>query len=86
MTDYTPYQQRVIKKYYENLDNIKLTRLANLVSELYLTTGKKQERLWQQAASAMQQLGVPASRIEHLLRQRRPELLAQLVQELEGRR
>lgn len=86
MPDFTPHQQKVIKRYYDQIDTIKLHRLADLVGELYLASGKKQEKLWQDARAAMEQLGVPASRIEHLLQQRQPELLAQLVTELEGKK
>jgi hypothetical protein len=86
MPDFTPYQQKIIKRYYNNLDTIQLGRLAELVGELYLASGKKLERAWQGAAAAMQKLGVPQARIDHLLKQRRPDLVAQLVKELEGRR
>jgi hypothetical protein len=83
MSDFTPHQKKIINRYYDNLDTIKLQRLSELVGELYLASGKKQERAWQSAAQAMQQLGVPQSRIDHLLKQRKPELLATLVQELQ---
>jgi hypothetical protein len=55
-----------------------------MVSELYLSEGKKRQRLWKSAAEAMTKLGVPASRIDHLLKQDNPALLAQVVKELEG--
>ena len=84
--DYTPHQQKIIKRYYDSQDTIQQQRLAELVSELYLAEGKKLERLWQNAAAAMQMLAVPQSRIDHLLKERKPELLAQLVKELESKR
>lgn len=40
MTDYTPYQQKIIKRYYDNQDSIQLQRLSELVGELYLAEGK----------------------------------------------
>jgi hypothetical protein len=83
MKEFTQHQQKIIKRYYDNLDTIKLQRLAELVGELYLATGKKLQKAWEDAASALQQLGVPASRIEHVLKQRKPELIAELVKELE---
>lgn len=83
MADFTPHQQKIIKRYYDNLDTVKSQRLAELVTELYLNTGKKLERAWQQAETAMKQIGVPASRIEHLMKQRKPELLAELVKEMQ---
>ena len=86
MTDYTPYQQKIIKRYYDNQETIQRQRLAELVSELYLAEGKKRQRVWQAAAAAMQKLGVPQSRIDHLLKQNNPALLAEVVKELEGKR
>jgi hypothetical protein len=83
--DFTPYQQKIIKRYYNNQDTIQSQRLAELVSELYLSEGKKREKLWQSAATAMQKLGVPQSRIDHLLKQRKPDLVAQVVKELQGK-
>lgn len=85
MSDYTPYQQKIIKRYYNNQDTIQRQRLAELVSELYLAQGKKRERAWQAAAVAMQKLGVPQSRIDHLVKQDNPALVAQVVKELEGK-
>lgn len=84
-TDYTPYQQKIIKRYYNNQDTIQLQRLAEMVSELYLTEGKKQQKAWEAAAAAMRKLGVPESRVEHLLKQKNPALLAEVVKELEGK-
>ena len=86
MSDYTPHQQKIIKRYYDKQDVIQSQRLAELVSELYLTEGKKRERLWQAAATAMQKLGVPQSRIDHLLQQADPALVAEVVKELEGKK
>jgi hypothetical protein len=85
MADFTPYQQKVIKRYYDNQDTIQRQRLAELVSELYLSTGKKRERTWTAVVAVMQKLGVPASRIEHLRKQDNPSLVAELVKELEGK-
>lgn len=84
--NYTPYQQKIIKRYYDNQDTIQLQRLAELAGELYLAEGKKRERAWQSAAAAMQKLGVPQSRIDHLVKQGKPALIAELVKELEGRK
>jgi hypothetical protein len=85
MSDYTPYQQKIIKRYYDNQGTIQRQRLAEMVSELYLAEGKKRERLWQAAAAAMQKLGVPQSRIDHLLKKNNPALVAEVVKELEGK-
>ena len=85
MPDFTPHQQKVIKRYYDNQDILQLQRLGELVSELYLSTGKKRQNVWTRLVSAMQKLGVPASRIDHVRQQDKAELVAQLVKELEGK-
>jgi hypothetical protein len=86
MADLTPHQQKIVKRYYDNLDTIKLARLSELVGELYLTEGKKRERVWKQIVAAMQALEVPQSRIEHLRRQDNPALVAELVKELTSKK
>jgi hypothetical protein len=85
MADFTPYQQKVIKRYYDNQGTLQRQRLAELVSELYLSQGKKRQRAWEAATAAMQKLGVPQSRIDHLRQQDNPALVAELVKELEGK-
>jgi hypothetical protein len=86
LEDFTPHQQKIIKRYYNNQGPIQLQRLAELVTGLYLAEGKKRQRAWASAAAAMQKLEVPQSRINHLLQQDNPALLAELVKELEARR
>jgi hypothetical protein len=41
LDDFSPHQQRIIKRYYENQDTIQLQRLGELVTDLYLAEGKK---------------------------------------------
>jgi hypothetical protein len=84
--DFTPYQQKIIKRYYNNHDSIQRQRLAELVTELYLSKGKKQDKAWQSAAAAMRKLGVPQSRIDHLVNKADPALVAEVVKELEGKK
>ena len=84
--DFSPHQQKIIKRYYDNLDTIALQRLADLVGELYLAEGKKKEKAWQAAQKAMVKLEVPAVRIEHLMKQQQPALLAELVKELQAKK
>lgn len=85
LDDYTPYQQKIIKRYYSNQGGIQQQRLAELVTELYLAEGAKRQRAWKSAAAAMQRLGVPQSRIDHIVNKNDPALLAQVVKELEGK-
>lgn len=82
MQDFSKNQQKIIKRYYENIDQISLQRLSELVADLYLADGKKRDKLWLTAAGCMEKLGVPAARIDHLLKEKKPELVANLVKEL----
>ena len=82
LDDYSKHQQGIIKRYYANLDKIQVQKLAELVTELYLADGKKRERLWKNAATAMERIGVPKQRIDHIVGSDKPELLATLVKEL----
>ena len=84
--DYTRHQQKIIKRYYHNHDAILRQRLAELVSELYLAKGKKLQRAWESAVAAMQKLGVAPSRLDHIVKQQNPALVALVVEELEGKK
>jgi hypothetical protein len=84
--NFTPHQQKIIKRYYDNQGAFKHQRLAELVSELYLAEGKKKAKAWADAAAAMVKLGVPQSRVDHLVKQANPALVAELVKELEARK
>jgi len=82
--NYTANQQKIIKRYYDNIDTIASQRLAELVGELYLAEGKKKDKVWQSVEKTMEKLEVPKSRIEHLMKQKDPKLLAELVKELQA--
>ena len=84
MADLTPYQQKIIKRYYDNQETLAAQRLAELVSDLYLATGKKRQRVWENLEATMKKLDVPQSRIDHLKKQDNPALVADLVKELQG--
>jgi hypothetical protein len=84
MEDYTAHQQKIIKRYYSNQDTIQLHRLGELVTDLYMAEGKKREKVWKSIVAAMQKLGVPQTRIDHIVAQGKPELVAKVVQELQA--
>jgi predicted Mrr-cat superfamily restriction endonuclease len=85
MDDYTRHQQKIIKRYYENIDTIAVQRLSELVADLYLAEGKKKDKLWQSAAAFMEKLKLPQQRIDIILAKKDPEMLARLVKELMGK-
>lgn len=82
MAEYTKYQQKVIKNYYENQDTILLQKLGEHVTELYLAEGKARAKRWQNIATVLAKLKIPATRIKHLQDSDDPALLAKLLEEL----
>ena len=76
--EYTKYQQNIISNYYKNLDTIMLTKLSELVSELYLAESKKKrDQLWIRVQKAMEKMEVPYSIIEHIVNNQDIEALWQ---------
>jgi hypothetical protein len=85
MPDHTPYQKKIIQRYYKNFDAIQYQRLSEMVAELFLAEGpKKRDRLWTQVGEILAKLNFPPTRIEHLLAQRDPTLLTGVLDELEA--
>jgi hypothetical protein len=80
--EYTDYQKDVISGYYKNLDTIMLSKLGELVTELYLADTKaKKNRLWERAHKAMIKLKVPPAIINHIIQQEDVEILAKNLQD-----
>lgn len=86
MAKRTPYQERAIRNYYQNQDGIMLQRVGDLVTDLYLAEGKARERLWKRVVAALEKLKVPAERIRRVADSDNPTLLANLYQELLGKK
>lgn len=84
MADHTPYQQKIIKRYYKNYPAIQVQRLSELVTELYLAQGKTLDRLWKQVGETLTKLEFPASRVDHLLQKKDPALLAGILKEIDA--
>ena len=85
MAEFTPYQEKVVRRYYQNRDLLAEQRLGELVSEIFLAQGKKREQLWKSAAAALVKVGLPQARIDHILEKRDPALLATVMKELLAR-
>ena len=81
--DYSSYQQKVIKRYYDNKDQIDEQRLSELVTNLYLAPPKKQAKMWESAEELMTRLKIPVTRFDHVMQARDPAVLAKVVEELE---
>ncbi len=81
--EYSSYQRKVIKRYYDNREQIDAQRLSELGTELYLATGKKLEKLWASAEETMRRMKVPESRIAHVMAKKDPALVAEVVKDVE---
>ncbi len=86
MTEYSNYQKKVIGRYYQNRDQIDEERLGELVTNLFLSEGKKRARLWESAEEIMLRLKVPESRVGHVVRSDDPAILAEVVKDLQAGR
>jgi len=82
MADFSDHQKKIIKRYYDNRDQLDEQRLSDMVANLYLSEGKKRTKLWQQATDMLLRLGVPQSRVDHIVGTDDPAQLAEVVKEL----
>lgn len=79
---YSSYQQNVISRYYDNLDTIMLTRLQELVSQLYLADSEaKKVRLWDRVHKAMLKLKIKPAIIEHIMKKKDVIVLAKNIED-----
>ncbi|MEQ8788653.1 MAG: hypothetical protein RIC55_20250 [Pirellulaceae bacterium] len=80
--NHTKYQQNIIRNYYQNREGIALQRVQELITELYLSEGKKREKHWKSIAGHLEKLGVAKKTIDHLISENNPELVASLIKKL----
>jgi hypothetical protein len=86
MAEHTPYQKKIIQRYYRNFDAIKFQQLSELATELYLAEGKSRDRLWRRVGESLRKLEFPESRVSHLLEKKDPALLVGVLAELENQK
>lgn len=84
--EYSEYQQKVIRRYYDNRPQIDEQRLSELVTNLFLAEGKKRQKLWETARGLMERLNVPKSRIEHVVATDDAAILAEVVKDIQAGR
>ena len=82
MAERSKYQQNVIRNYYDNRENISLQRAQEIVTELYLSEGKKRQKYWKSLEGHLLKLKVKQQTIDHLVSQDDPQLVAKLVEKL----
>lgn len=86
MADYTPHQKNIIRRYYEHSDELAFQRLSELVADLYLAEGKKRDRLWANAAAALDKVGVSKEKAAAIVEAKDAAGLAELLRELDRKR
>jgi hypothetical protein len=80
--EYSGYQKKIIQNYYQNLDTIALTRLQELVTELYLSeTPAKTKKLWQQVEKSLAKLKINPETKSRILESHDVKILAKNLQE-----
>jgi hypothetical protein len=75
-------QDKIIRNYYENRDEIAVQRLQELASDLYLAEGKKRQQLWKHVTTHLAALKVAQPQIDHIVQSDKPELLANMIKTL----
>ena len=82
MAEHSKYQQNIIKNYYENRENIALQRVQELVTELFLSEGKKRTTQWERLEKHLLKLEVKQETIDALREKDDPQLVAKLAERL----
>ncbi|MDR2754186.1 MAG: hypothetical protein LBC20_00635 [Planctomycetaceae bacterium] len=80
MQERSPYQDKVIKRYYDNRSDIMKQKLSELTTDLYLAEGKKRLQIWKRITLALTNLGIDSDCIEHLTVSDNPTLLAEFLE------
>lgn len=81
--EYSRFQQNVIKRYYDNRDQIDEQKLGELVTSLYLATPKQAAKKWESVPDLLRRLNVPESRIENIMAKQDAAILATVVEDLQ---
>ena len=81
--DRTPYQQGLIKRYYEHRDTLALQRLGEIVSDLYVATSEaKIARAWAAAHKQLLAAGVHPHEAGNVVKDRDLGALARIIARL----
>jgi hypothetical protein len=59
-----------------------LQKLGEIVGDLYLAEGKRRATIWKRVVAALENLKIPKTQIDHLVKSDNPTLVANLLQEL----
>jgi hypothetical protein len=80
--EYSAHQQKIIRNYYENMDTIQLTKLQEIVTDLYLAeSDKKRKQLWTRVEQALTRLKIPPEIKSRILETQDVQILAKNLEE-----
>ena len=80
---YTPYQQKVIRRFYENKDLRLIQKLGDLVSDLYIETSeKKRESGWKKIKDILVDLKVHPHEVEFLTKDKNLAVISKKLAEM----
>ncbi len=80
---YTPYQQKVIRRFYENKDLRLIQKLGELVSNLYIETSeKKRESGWKRIKEILTDLKVHPHEVEFLTKDKNLSVISKKLAEM----
>ncbi|MDO8744983.1 MAG: hypothetical protein Q7J76_07750 [Candidatus Brocadiaceae bacterium] len=80
---YTPYQQKVIRRFYENKDLRLIQKLGDLVSDLYIETNeKKRESGWKRIKEILIDLKVHPHEVEFLTKDKNLTVISKKLAEM----
>lgn len=80
---YTPYQQKVIRNFYENRDHRLVQKLGELVSNLYLESSeKKKESGWKKVKKMLVDLKVHPHEVEYLTKDKNLTVISKKLAEM----
>ena len=83
MSDHTPYQKGIIRRFYEHRDTLAIQKLGEIVSNLYLETSEaKIKRGWTSAHAQLLAAGVHKHEADHVVADRDLGALAKIVERL----
>ena len=82
MAERTKHQQNIIRNYYENRETISLQRAQEIITELYLSEGKKRLKYWKSLEGHLQKLEVKQQVIDNLIAKDDPQMAAKFIEKL----
>ncbi len=83
--DLTRHQEKIVQRYYEHQETIRVEKLSDLVAELWLCEDEaKATKLWGRAQVALMKAGANPQAVANAVNKRDVTMLATLVQRLDA--